>query len=36
LSKGPQDVVRPLYQQRSQIAVSFFADVQLWFAQPSC
>jgi hypothetical protein len=23
-----------LYQQRSEIAVSFFADVQLWFAHP--
>ena len=32
LCKGPQYVVRALYQQRAQVTVSFFADVQLRLA----
>jgi hypothetical protein len=31
LSKGPQNVVRALHRWRSQITVSFLADVQLRF-----
>src|SRR5271156_1093409 len=33
-SKWPQNVMRPLHHHRSQIPVSFFADVLLWFALP--
>ena len=31
-SKRPQNVMRSLHQHRSQIPVSFFADLLLWFA----